>query len=478
MSRRYAATAVAWVVAAIAFAYFAYYRVRFVGGCDSAAYVAEALRLRGVDAGLAPDASLPYPAAFVPICMVAHGGVVRSIFPPGFPMLLSAPTMLGMEFYVTPFFGALGGLLLFLLARPRAGVAIALGLMIAWYAAPMTFWGSTQVMSDYVAAALVLGAILAAERGRALIAGLVLGLALGVRPTCVLALPSIALSIAPRSSRSQLSFAVGLIAAGVGWILFVGVAFRSFDMAYAGNVNEMHGEHFVAQLTFLSCETARQYAPVLALAIIGVARAPRSTAIYVLWFGLFLVVHSLWRNPYDGWWHLRFLAPALPALFLAASLGARSLFDSAGKSVRNWMGPAVATTGGAALATYVAWSFAFPHAAFLRQHQFDAQYRRDVDRVVNLVPPDAVIGTREHSIVLRLYGHLQSFQWCHDAAPALVRAALASRRSVYVIFMFDDENGCPAESRELRRQLEAEDIAILPSGSRLIRLFGRTSPRD
>lgn len=474
MLRRDPISAIAWGLAALAFAYFAYFRVRFVGGCDSASYLAEALRLRGHDAGLAPDPSLPFAGAFVPICMVAHGSVVHSIFPPGFPTLLAAASFVGIEFYVTPLFGALSGLLVFFLARHRAGAVIALGLMVAWYAAPMTFWGSTQVMSDYVATALVLAGILAAERGLPLIAGLILGFALGVRPTCVLSVPIVALSVAPRAWRSLLPMAVGMAVAIVGWLVFVRVVFGSFDIPYAGNLHEMRGEHVVEQLIFLSRQTAEQYAPLVGLALVGLVCSPRTTALYALWFGLFLAVHSLWRNLYDGWWHLRFVASGLPAIVLAASVGTRSLYDRAAASGQKWPKPTLLLCSAGVLVVYAVWSFTFPHTAFLRQQEFDVQYKRDVDQVAKRVPPNAIIGAREHTIALRLYGHLQSFQWCNVDALALVTAALEQGRSAYVLFLFEDENGCPEQSKQLRSNFALEDLGTLPSGSRLLQIARRT----
>jgi hypothetical protein len=268
----------------------------------------------------------------------------------------------------------------------------------------------------------------------------------------------------------------------LGWLVFIRASFGSFDMPYTSNLKEMHGENFGLQLGFLSKETARQATPAVLLAVVALFRAPRTCVVYVVWFLPFLILHALWRNPYDAWWQLRFLASAFPAVFLAAAVGARSLRDSVAalpvstqaRAVRYVLG----VTGGLALIAYMMWSAFVSDASSLRTHDFDARYPLDVRRVLELVPPDAIIGAREHSTPLRLYGHLQSFEWCHADTPLLVDAALGAGRSVYAIFMLADENGCPEQLLRLRAHRKVQDVAVLPSGSRLVRVAGSSPEGD
>lgn len=470
------ATHVASLLAVVAFLYFAYYRVRFVGGCDSAAYLVDALRLRGIDTGLARDPALPFADVFVPLCMVGHDGVIHSIFPPGFSVLLALASVAKLEFFVTALCGSLGGLLLFFLARPNAGPRIALGTMVAWYAAPMTFWGSTQLMSDYVAACFVIGAMLAARRDRAFLAGMIVGVALGIRPTALLVLPAVAYvlhcEIRGRSLRSFLHLATGLALPVVGWELFFRSSFGTFKSPYVGNVHELTGENFGHQLLFLATETARQCWLATLFASLALVRRTRECLPYVLWFVPYLLLHSLWRVPYDAWWQLRFLGCALPALLMMAATGANGLEQGVRRArPRRRAGLRIAAI--LALGVYLWWSTSKSEAAWLRTQEFDSRYSQDVARIVEVVPRNALVGSFEHSTPLRLYGGLQSFQWCHPDAPALVRAGLAMHRSIYVVFLTDNDNGCPAQSRALRSELGEERIATLPSGARLIRLGAR-----
>lgn len=405
--------------------------------------------------------------------MAETNGVIHSLFPPGFPLLLAAAGGARLEFWVTPLMGALGGAGLFLLARARVGDALAVAMVLAWYAAPMTFWGSTQIMSDYAAASLVIAAILAASRRMPFVAGLVLGFACGVRPTSALVLPAFALVLGSRSRGGWLRAAGGLACAALGWVSFARVAYGGFAFPYAGNLGEMTRERFLSQAWFLLNEIARQDAPIALLAGLALVRAPRRCVTYVVWFVPFLVMHSLWRHPYVWWWHLRFVASALPAVFLAAGEGAKALVD--------WLKPSrprLRRAGQAfAVIVLVAYTVSWARSeelAFIGSRHYDEWYLLDSRRIAEAVRRDAVIGAREHTITLRLYRRLQSFQWCHPDARSLEDVALAQGRSVYAVFMFDDENGCPDQSQVNRAGFDVVDVLVLPSKSRLVRLVPRT----
>lgn len=461
--------------AALAFAYFGYHRIRFVGGCDSASYLAESFRIRGIDVGLTPDRSLGFPDALLPICMVETGGVIHSLFPPGFPLLLAAAGTAQLEFWVTPLLGALSGVALFFMARKRTGDPIAVGVMLAWYAAPMTFWGSTQIMSDYAAASLVSIAVVAASRRMPAVAGLVLGFACGVRPTSALVLPAFTLVLASYSRSAWFRAAAGLAVAGLGWVVFVRLAFGSFAFPYASNLDEMTGERLLDQTIFLLKEIVRQDAPIAVLAALALVRAPRRCVTYVVWFLPFLVVHSLWRHQYVWWWHLRFIASGLPALFLAAAEGAKSISEYLTSS-RARMQRIVAALAVSGMAVYgISWARS-PEIEFIGSRHYDEWYLLDSMRIKELAPRDALIGAREHTITLRLYGGLQSFRWCHPDAPSLEKAALAQGRPVYAVFMFNDDNGCPEQSDANRVGFAVTDVAVLPSKSRVVRLIPRATP--
>jgi hypothetical protein len=461
-----------WAAAAVAigtFFYFAYYRVRYIGGCDSSAYLVESWRLRGLDVGLTREPSVPQQGALVPLCMVEHANVVRSFFPPGFSLLLAGAGLVGLEFYLTPALGALSGLMMFLLARARAGSPLALATMIAWLGTPLALWGSTQVMSDLPAATFLLVAFFAADQKRTLVSGLVVGWAMGVRPETALFLPAIVAFFPSRAEVLQL--AQGFVLAILGWLAFLFASFGSLHLPYAGNLAELNGENFGRQATFLIVETARQHAPVVALAVVAIVRSPRTCLPYLLWFVPFIVLHALWRVPYDAWWHARFALPALPALFLLAALGAASLGDALRKgSVRYAL-------GGIVLAGYLAWCFTFPPAGIHRVTDWDAHYASESRRVAARLPKEALVGAVTYSAPLRYYGRVETFLWCHVDAPALIRWALDVGRPVYAV-LEGPVDLCEGRYSSLLPSLELISVDDLSYGRRLVQLTraGRGAP--
>jgi hypothetical protein len=418
-------TGAAAVIAMAAFLYFAHYRVRYIGGCDSPAYLLESWRLRGLDVGLARDPAVPQQGALVPLCMVEHAGIVRSFFPPGFSLLLAGAGAVGLEFHVTPLSGALSGLLLFLVARPRVGPALALATMMAWLGAPLLLWGSTAVMSDVPATTLLLGAFFAADQRKTSTSGILVGCAMGVRPETVLFVPALIAFFPSRAEMWRLS--VGLGAAGLGWLAFFLASFGSLHLPYTSNMTELYGENFGRQMIFLLAETARQHAPVMALAIVALVRSPRVCLPYLLWFAPFVVLHALWRVPYEAWWHARFVLPALPALFLLAAIGAASLRDALrNEAVRYALSTSV-------LAAYLTWCFTFEPASIHRFTEWDERYASESRRIAARLPHNSLVGAVNYSAPLRYYGKVETFLWCHIDAPALIRWALDVGRPVYAV---------------------------------------------
>jgi hypothetical protein len=448
-------------VAAASFFYFARYRVSYIGGCDASAYLLESWRLRGLDVGLARDPSVPQQDALVPLCMVEHAGVVRSFFPPGFSLLLAGAGLVGLEFHVVPMLGALSGLLMFLLARVRAGSPLALATMVAWLVAPLLLWGSTQLMSDLPATTCLLGALWFADQKRTFASGLLVGFAMGIRPETVLFLP--ALAVFSSSRKQLLELALGLVLAGLGWLGFFLLSFGSLHLPYTSNLAELAGENFWQQAAFLLAETVRQHAFIVLLATVACVRLPRVAMPYLLWFAPFIVLHALWRVPYDAWWHARFVLPALPALFLLAAMGAAGARDAFRSDELRY------AVGGAVLAVHVVWSFAFGPASIHRSTDWDERYAIDSRRIAKQLPKEALVGAANYSAPLRYYARIETFFWCHPDAPALIRWALDRGRPVYAV-LEGNLDLCDGRYAALLPSLDFVPVEELSAGRLLVQL--------
>jgi hypothetical protein len=260
-----------------------------------------------------------------------------------------------------------------------------------------------------------------------------------------------------------LQLALGLAFAGLGWLAFILASFGSFHLPYMSNLAELNGQNFGRQATFLVAETARQHAPVVALAIVALVRSPRVCFPYLLWFTPFVVLHALWRVPYDAWWQARFVLPGLPALFLLAAFGAACLRDALGTHVRRY------TIGGTTLTAYLVFCFTFPPASIHRITDWDEHYARESRRIATRLPKEALVGAINLSAPLRTYGRVQSFFWCHRDAPALIRWALETGRPIYAV-LDEPVELCDELYASVLPNLDLIPVDELPSGPRLVQL--------
>jgi hypothetical protein len=300
-----------------------------------------------------------------------------------------------------------------------------------------------------------------ADHKKTLTSGLLVGLAMGVRPETALFVPALIAFLPSRAEMMRL--ASGLLLAVLAWLTFFVASFGSLRLPYSGNLAELNGENFGRQLAFLLVGTARQHAPIVALAMVALVRAPRASLAYVLWFAPFVVLHALWRVPYDAWWQVRFVLPGLPALFLLAAIGAASLRDAFGTdAVRYPLGATI-------LGAYVVWCFTFAPAGIHRVTDWDERYASESRRVAARLPREALVGAVTFSAPLRYYGRVETFLWCHVDAPALIRWALDVGRPVYAVLEAEVDL-CEGRYASLLPSLDLILIEELSAGLRLVQL--------
>lgn len=418
----------ACVLCVLGFVLFAWHRTQFLEGCDPTAYYLESLRLRGVDAGLSLDPTVPLRGPLAPLCMeLTAGNFIATFFPPGFPLLLAVMGAIGFPFHTAPLLGATSALALYYLVKERSNGLIALALLLAWLCSPLVFWGSTRLMSDLPATAFLLFVLLAARRRRWTLAGALLGFAVGIRPAAVLFVP--AFIVMESSIRPLLRVALGGLGAVIGWALYLRLSFGYFFFPYSQNVNALATSIWWTQLWFLLKTTALLHAPLVALAIVGTVMKPRAAAPCWVWFGSFAAFHALFQTPFDAFWWTRYVLPALPALFLLAADGAQAI-SRRGPMSRSPVGVLSLATGSLA---YASWALMSQASRESRRPEPDPPYAEDARRVAKLIPAGALVGAENQSGTLRLHGHVQSFFWCHFQTEALVNWAHSVARPVYVL---------------------------------------------
>jgi len=348
------------------------------GGADSSGYLNSARLL--ADGRLSepvravpgvPVAEYP-PGAFVPLGMRpgVRPGTAAPTYPVGLPLHIAAAALVvGLDrapvvVNVLAWIAAVAlvyrlARLLALQRRPSAAAALVFAVF------PVTVLQSVRVMSDVLAAAWCLAAVFFALRARtrrreAAAAGACLAVAILVRPTDVLLAPALAIALGGSPALLALAAAGGapLLAALGGYNL--AEYGRLFTTGYTGIAptialaNLPGGAlHFVRWLaTFLG-------PPALALFGYGAWRAfrgERNQAVLVTWAGVMVGFYALYEPSLAGWWRLRFLLPALPAIVLGAVLAGRDLRDGAR---RTWGArPVLRRAAASTLAACLLWSLA------------------------------------------------------------------------------------------------------------------------
>jgi 4-amino-4-deoxy-L-arabinose transferase-like glycosyltransferase len=260
-------------------------------------------------------------------------------YPSGLPLhYAAAGKLLGWE--AGPLLVGLGAALaaLILCYAVAREMGLAPGLATACAAALAAFppfvFASIQPLSDTLATAWCLAAVLAALRAQrnslwALGCGLALAVAVLVRPSNLLLLPALVVLLGLDARRLALFVAGGL--PGAAWLAFYnhtlyGGVFRSgyplIDDAFRTEYFAATLRHFVRWLAvFLPAIFL-----LLPFAVFFDARARTRTLLALaLWFGGITSLYLFYAISQEAWSCLRFLLPAVPALIIAALRGLQAV---------------------------------------------------------------------------------------------------------------------------------------------------------
>jgi uncharacterized membrane protein YhaH (DUF805 family) len=311
------------------------------GGSDSSGYLNHARLLREGKtheplrtlAGL-PAKDLP-DFAYVPLGFVSRDGrEATPTYPVGLPLLigaLSSITGWTLAPHVALWLHTMAGVaLMFALAREfglSRGLAAAGAVILA--SCPLYLLMGLQAMSDVPALVWCLASVWCAWRCRerplwALAAGACVGLAVLVRPSNLLILLSIALSLGQRPR-------------AWGWLILGGLPAAAFFAAYN---HALYGNAFTTGYGSVGAIFSPEYlrpslgnylrwlpvllTPVVILALALPWAATRETRLRALvcgaWAVPFLIFYAFYYHTHEVWWYLRFLLPAFPALILAMLL--------------------------------------------------------------------------------------------------------------------------------------------------------------
>jgi hypothetical protein len=438
-----------------------------IGGADSYGYVSAAEMLRSgrlsMPAPLAESLPVSHPQAVAaPLgwAPAPDGSGLVPAYPLGLPLVMALFGMIGggsAVFLVAPVFAAVTLLLVYRYTRAwfDADTALVAAALVACHPVFVTY--AKQPMSDVVASAWVMAALvlaLGSSPARALGAGLAAGLAVMTRPVLLLAaLPLLGVSASRRIDLVMAS-------AGLGLSLLIQVALQArffgnpFATGYGSAEALFSPAHVITNLgIFAHHGWATLGAVGLGGLLIGAAVAPRRLLLQVGAVAVAVMLPYAFYLPFDHWETLRYLLPAVVPLLVIAAAGLMGM-------VRRIPNPHVSL----AVSVMLVAAFAMRSEALLRQfsvweiQSVEARYPLAGQWFDINTPPTAVALANQHSGSLRWYGRRETVRWDLLAPGELVptvRALEARGAPVYAAL-----EGIEVEQFESRFASEMDQLQI------------------
>lgn len=397
-------------------------------GADAYGYVSQA------DLWLAGDlrvrdplvAQVPWPAAdwtFAPLGYrpAADGTIVPS-YSPGIPLLMAGLKRVfgqGAEYWLHPLSGGLLVMMTFLTGARLSGSAVGLLAALWTCASPLVLFLTLGLLGDLPAAAFWMLSLYLSLRVTPLAgitAGAAAACALVIRPNLAVLLLVLALLVwsragSWRSSAVQLgAFAAGAFPA----VLFIAWLFNDLYgsplvSGYGDNRYLFDAAHIPGNLRRFLLWTWESHGPLpllFPLALLGGRLAPaRQTRLLLAGFVVLTVTCYAAYLPFEDWWYLRFLLPALPVAFVLVTDAAWHL------SRRLPDGSRFAVLAGFAICTAgYAW-FESGERRVLESARTSVRYKEVGTYVRDHLPAGAIVYAMEHSGSVRYYSGRRTLRY-------------------------------------------------------------------
>ena len=391
-----------------------------VGGSDSSCYGLMAKAFAGGHLQPAtalavtapwPNAAITFaPGGFIPSAL--HPDAAAPICAPGMSLLMAPlAALFGPDaiFWLTPIACAVLVLSAFAIAGQLVGGLAGAMAAILTATSPIVLYQAVQPMNDILTAALWLAAI--AVRRRPLSAGMLMGLAILVRPN--LAPLAMVLAATPliefgRSVRAAQSLAmIGGAVPGVAALLVLNrVLYGSVIASGYGDAATLFSTaHVGANLTNYGralWETQHVVPAIGVLAPVVFDGLRRTVALFLLAFVAGVFGIYLFYSPFPEWWYLRFLISAIVILLVLASAVAAHVLARAN------MGGLIPIA--AVVLGILGVRAAAQHDAFELQ-AMEGRYRQTAELIRDRLPPNAVVITEWQSGSVRFHAEREVVLW-------------------------------------------------------------------
>jgi hypothetical protein len=408
-----AAAAVTCVVVAVQFGAFV------AGGADSYGYVSEAdlwatgrLVMPDGLAGLPPwlgraTAPVGYRPALKP-------GAIVPIYSPGFPLAMALAQRVAGSwsgYYVVPLLGGLAVWLTYTLAERSFGAATAVMACVLFAASPLFLFHTLEVMSDVPVTAWWLAAwVFGVQAGRwmAFAAGLAAAAAILTRPNIVVLAAVLTLVVAgsrPRVRRVLL-FTAPVVAACVAIALFNRVLYGSpLESGYGPLGYLFQTDRITRNLQRYFTWLVDLHTPVILLALAAPVVHPTRRGAWMLIFSAILLACYLPYFAFDTWPFLRFLLPAIPLLFILASLVIVRAIEQVPVSLRT------VCLIGVCVAGCLWYGFKSERLGLFAAERAEDRYQVVGEYLGRALPANAVVITVIQSGSIRWYGNRATLRW-------------------------------------------------------------------
>jgi hypothetical protein len=469
------AASIAWSAAAVVLVLGIVSGSRSAAASDPFGYVSQSAlwQQRTLRIDYSFTLSLPWPEAGQTLAplgyKMADGEVMVPTYAPGLPLLMALGRLASAcgPFLVGPACGAALVLWTFYLGRNLFGPAPAAAAAVLVACSPVVLFMALLPMADVPAAAFWTGALAlgtGAARKHALGAGVLTGVGILIRPNLApLAIFPWLMALARtrgmrEGSTRTLLFAAGCVpcALFVGWLNnhLYGSPFTSgygglgeaFSFANAG-INTRHYLHWWWE----------SQGPLAFFFVAGLWRHHARTREFViaLVYVAALVLLYVFYLPFEAWWFLRFLLPAVPFAFL---LGADAVWRLAGRS---------ATIQAVALVAFVA--IAGAHALRFNDLQqitrIGAGEERYIEPALYMdanIPPDAVVLTVHHSGSVRYYAGRLTLRWDLLDPAWLDQAVEELRRRQIPVYLLLEHHEVAQFKDRFKEQRTLERLTLPP----------------
>ena len=474
---RIVAPALAGAAAVVVLALGWAYGVRAAGGSDPLGYVsAGALFGQGqlkIDQSFA--SALPWPNAPDTIAPLGYRAasnapVMVPTYAPGLPALMAAARVISLcaPYFVAPMCGALLVFLTYCLGRRFFNPVTGLVGAVLTASSPTVVFMSMWPMADVPAASFWIAALVAAAPStarRAALAGVLTGVAVAIRPNLVPLAVFPWLLTMPRDASLRTAI-VRTTAFGAGLAPLVGFVAWTNSYLYGSPLMSGYGslspgfalEHAADNLARYPSWWLQSQGWLAFLFVPGLVRSVVSRQrerLVLAAFPVAVLLSYVFYIPFDAWWFLRFLLPAIPLAFLFCA------------DVVHWATSRLSRTGrGAALACLLLVSLTHTmsfsrSSAILGIGEGEQKYADAAAFVDRVTPREAVVIALQHSGSARYYAGRLTVRFDALGAAWLDRAVDALERNGRPVYLLLEDH----EVQSFRDRFAGQrSLAVLDRG--------------